>query len=137
MDKMIKDIYNISLDLKSIPDDNKDSMTEWYFDLINKTYDQLNIFDVTRMLIQKIFLELAIPRAIAFITNDPFCGQRYEGELLEVLSWTEISYLEGYKDSLLKVLTEAAKKNKYYEWFCEDEREEFNQNIETFLHKLL
>ncbi|MBD5480410.1 MAG: hypothetical protein HDR14_14180 [Lachnospiraceae bacterium] len=35
-----------------------------------------------------------MPRAIAFITNDPFCGQRYEGKLLEVLSWTDISYLE-------------------------------------------
>lgn len=46
------------------------------------------------MVIQKIFLELAILRAIAFITDDLFCGQRYEGE-------------------------------------------EFNQNIETFPHKLL
>ncbi|MBD5480413.1 MAG: hypothetical protein HDR14_14195 [Lachnospiraceae bacterium] len=55
MNRIIKEIYNISFDLKSIPDDYKDSMAGGYSDLLNKTYEQLIIFDVMRMIIQKNF----------------------------------------------------------------------------------
>lgn len=137
MGKKIKEVYNISSGITNIPEDNVYSIEKWYSELLNKTYEQLNIFDVTRMLIQKIFLELAVPKAIALIERDPFCGQRYEGELLEVLSWLDIVYIEDYKDVLVKILMEASEKNKHYEWFFEDEREEFNQTIKEFLHRIL
>lgn len=137
MEKIIKEMYHISSDITNTSDDEKYPIEKWYSDLLNKTYDQLNIFDVTRMLIQKIFLELAVPRAIAFIERDPFCGQRYEGELLEVLSWLDIVFIKDYKDVLIKILMEASEKNKHYDWFFEDEREEFDQTIKEFLHRIL
>ena len=49
-------------------------------------------------------MELAVPRTISFIERDPFCGQSYEGELLEVLSWLDIVYIEDYRDMLVKIL---------------------------------
>ena len=78
-----------------------------------------------------------MPRTIEFIERNPFCGQRYEGELLEVLSWQDIEYIKDYKDALVKILTEAAEKNKHHDWFFEDEREEFDQIIKEFLQKIL
>ena len=83
--KKIKDIYVISFDLMNVPEKDRCEMHEWFDKVLNKTYDELDLFDVTRMLIQKMFLEVAILKAEEYVKNDPFCGQRYDGELLELL----------------------------------------------------
>ncbi len=84
-DRKIKEIYNIEFDLNHVPKKDRCPMHDWYNNLINKTYRQIDLFDVTRMIIQKTFLELAVCKSISFIRDNPFCGQRYEGELLELL----------------------------------------------------
>lgn len=136
MEKKIKDIYNISFNIADISDEDRCSMHEWYANLINKTYNQLNLFDVTRMLIQKIFLDFAILKSIQLIEDNSFCGQRYEGELMELLSKLDMVYLENYKSDIQKILSKALIKNKTYEWLCEEERDEFLKLITSFQIKL-
>lgn len=135
-DKLIKDIYNITFDLSDIPEENKCEMNEWYYKLINKSYEQLDLFDVTRMIIQKLFLELAINKAKIFIAENPFCGERYEGELLELLFEVDDMYLKKHRAFLSKILKKAFEENKTYEWLCEEEREEFNDLILKFTSKI-
>lgn len=137
MENKIKDIYNISFDMTDISSEDRCPMHDWYNALINKTYSQLDLFDVTRMLIQKTFLELAVSRAIKFVEDNPFCGQRYEGELMELLSKLDLAYFDNYKDDVQKILSKALMENKTYEWLCEEEREEFSQLINSFQMKLL
>lgn len=136
VEKKIKDIYNISFDLADISKEDRCSMHDWYNNLIDKTFNQLDLFDVTRMLIQKMFLELAALKAISFIKENPFCGQRYESELLELLCKLDGCYLKKYTVELEEILRDALIKNKEYDWLCEDERKEFSDLICSFLKKL-
>lgn len=135
MESKIKDIYNISFHASNISEADC-SMDDWYNDLINKTYNQLNLFDVTRMIIQKMFLELAVSKAVTLISENPFCGQRYEGELLELLYKLNPCYLVRHKDTLQTTLSLALSENKTYEWLCEEEREEFRELIYSFQRKI-
>ena len=134
--KKIKELYNISFDLTDVPENEKYPMHDWYNDLINKTYNQINILDVTRMLIQKVFMELAVSKAIYFIEENSFCGQRYEGELLELLNKLDVNYLREYKLVLNEILLKALDKNRIYEWLCEDERIEFSELLKAFAKKV-
>ena len=136
MENKIKDIYNISFNIDNISNENKWPMHDWYNNLINKSYNQLNLFDVTRMIIQKVFLELAVSKSLEYLKQNPFCGQRYEGELMELVYKLDYVYLENYKDNLQKILSKALVKNKTYDWMCEEEREEFDELINSFQMKL-
>lgn len=132
----IKDIYNISFDITDISTEDRCPMHDWYNDLINKTYNQLDLFDVTRMLIQKIFLKMALTKSIDFLEENPFIGQRYEGELMELLYKQKMSHLKPYEKSIQSILSNALVKNKTYDWLCEEEREEFSNLIDLFQIKL-
>ena len=132
----IKDIYNITFDITDISTEDRCQMHDWYNSLINKTYNQLDLFDVTRMLIQKIFLEMALKKSIAFLEENPFIGQRYEGELMELLYKQKISHLEPYEKNIQNILSNALVRNKTYDWLCEEEREEFSNLIDSFQIKL-
>lgn len=72
-----------------------------------------------------------------FLENNPFCGQRYEGELMELLSKMDMIYLDKYKDNIQHILSKALIENKTYEWICEEEREEFGEVINSFQIKLV
>lgn len=134
--KKIKDIYNISFKISDVSKEDRCPMQDWYSNLINKNFHQLDLFDVTRMLIQKMFLELAVLKAISFIRENPFCGQRYESELLELLSKLDRCYLKKYTFELEEILRDAKLKNKEYDWLCKDERKEFSDMISNFFKKL-
>jgi len=136
VEKTIREIYNISFNITDIPNENRCSMNDWYENLINKTYNQLDLFDVTRMIIQKIFLEMAVSKSVKYINENPFCGQRYEGELIELLFKLDLVHIETYKEDIFQILKKALVKNKTYDWLCEDERMEFSELINSFQKKL-
>lgn len=136
MERKIKDIYNISFNIEDVSNEDMCPMHDWYNNLINKTINQLDLFDVTRMIIQKILLDLAVSKSIGFIEKNPFCGQRYEGELLELLFKLDMTYLNDYKDILSKIISQAFVENKSYDWLCEDERVEFSDLLKSFKMKI-
>lgn len=137
MGDKIKEICNVSFNIVDVPKEDRCPMHDWYDALINKTYSQLDLFDVTGMVIQKMFLELAISKSIIFIKDNPFCGQRYEGELMEILSKLDVVYLTYYKDYIQEILSKALVENETYEWLCEEERKKFSKLINAFQKKLI
>lgn len=136
LEKKIKEMYNDLFCIEDILKADRFPMNEWYNELINKNYHQLDLVDVTRMLIQKIYLELAVKKSISLISENPFCGQRYEGELLELLSRLDKSYLNIYKDTIIQILSNALDENKTYDWLREEERIEFEDIVNLFKQKL-
>ncbi len=132
----IKDIYNISFDITDISIEDRCPIHDWYNNLLNKTYNQLDIFDVTRMLIQKVFLKMALTKSIDLLEENPFAGQRFEGELMELLYKQKASDLKPYNKIITKILLNALAKNRTYDWLCEEEREEFSNLIYSFQIKL-
>ena len=136
MENKIRDMYNITFSVADIPSGDRSILHEWYSSVIEKTYDQLNVADVTRMLIQKMFLDLAVPKAIELMEENPFCGQRYDGELLELLFNLDANYLEAYKYEVKKVLSETLDRIDSHEWWYQGEQDEFLELIKSFQRKL-
>ena len=46
VEKKVKYIYNISFDLADISKEDRCPMHDWYNNLIDKTFNQLDLFDV-------------------------------------------------------------------------------------------
>lgn len=64
------------------------ALDRWFQQLIQKRVSELTILDISRMLRQNIFLDIAIPMARQWLNNDPNAGEMYEGQLAELLRKT-------------------------------------------------
>lgn len=63
---------------------------------------------------------MTVLKAISFIKEDPFCEQRYEGELLGLVYKLDVCHYKKYKTEIKQIL----------------EREEFSNLILSFLKKI-
>lgn len=96
MDK-IKDIYKCN---KVDENANSSSLVKWYNNVIEKTYNELDIDDVLRMLRQKLFMDIAVKKSLTMLNNDIFIGEYYDGELLEHILKTDKNYLKDNIDDI-------------------------------------
>lgn len=128
-DRKIKDIYGCDY----IQDNGElYPLQKWYNQIIDKKVSDISVADVLRMMRQNEFMELAISKAITFLRDNPFEGEKYEGELLEKVSNIEKYLIMDYLDDLRTILLQAQKENKVYKWLIEKEREEFQELINNF-----
>ena len=93
MSQTIKEIY--SLNPNNQNDEPEYALDKWYDSLINKTADEIDLEDVSRMLSQNVFIDLGIKRAMEILSEDPIAGVFYDGQLLELLSAVD---LDDFKD---------------------------------------
>lgn len=96
MDK-IKNKYNCE---KIREDENSSSLVKWYNNVIEKTYSELNVGDVLRMLRQNLFVDMAVKKSLVMLNNDIFIGEYYDGELLEHILKTDKNYLKDNIDDI-------------------------------------
>lgn len=96
MDK-IKNKYNCE---KIKEDENSSSLVKWYNNVIEKTYNELNVGDVLRMLRQNLFIDMAVKKSLVMLNNDIFIGEYYDGELLEHILKTDKNYLKDNIDDI-------------------------------------
>ena len=82
---MMKDpIYKIkNININKL--DKISPLDNWFYQLIVKSEDELNILDISRMLRQKIYPDIAISKAWNILHCNPFAGEMYDGQLLELL----------------------------------------------------
>ena len=111
-------------------------LQKWYNQLINKKVSEIEVSDVLRMIRQNEFIDIAIPKAVRFLKENPFAGEMYEGELLEKMSKLERSAFKQYTQEIREVLRVALINNKTYEWMDEEERKDFEEVIGDFLNKV-
>lgn len=96
MDK-IKDIYKCEKVDENV---NFSSLVKWYNNVIEKTYNELDIDDVLRMLRQNLFVDMAVKKSLVMLNNDIFIGEYYDGELLEHILKTDKNYLKDNIDDI-------------------------------------
>lgn len=132
-EKKIKDIYGCNY---VVPDGELYPLQKWYNQLLDKTVSEIDICDVSRMIRQKKFIDLAILKAINFLQKNLFVGEMYEGEILEKLSELESPVLAVYSDDLRDILSHSLEKSKDHEWLCKEEKEEFEKIVKNFFEKL-
>ena len=81
MDTKLKEILHIS---EPVEEDNS-PLGIWYKNVLNKDVREVTLGDYGKMLRQKVLLEFALPCVLGILTTNPFEGEMYDGELLELL----------------------------------------------------
>lgn len=132
-DREIKDIYMckpIEVDGELYP------LQKWYNQLIDKKFIELEVSDITRMIRQKEFMDMAILKAIEYLKENPFIGEMYDGELLEKIFGINVDVLTNYTEEIKNILSNAIEKNNEYPWLEDEERIEFADKIKEFKNKI-
>lgn len=133
MNQTIKEIY--SLNQNNQEAETEYALDKWYARLINKTADEIDLEDVSRMLSQNVFIDLGIEKAMEILSEDPIAGVFYDGQLLELLSAVD---LDNVKDlSQLKLLLQKINNNlSNLDWSSEEDQIEYNELLTNFLNKI-
>ncbi|MEX3620632.1 contact-dependent growth inhibition system immunity protein [Paenibacillus glucanolyticus] len=133
MNQTIKEIY--SLNQNNQEAETEYALDKWYARLINKTADEIDLEDVSRMLSQNVFIDLGIEKAMEILSEDPIAGVFYDGQLLELLSAVD---LDNVKDLFqLKLLLQKINNNlSNLDWSSEEDQIEYNELLTNFLNKI-
>lgn len=122
MDLPIYKIKGVNLDLVK----KESPLDKWYYIMIQKFVDELSLLDISRMLRQNIFLDIAIPISWKKLVENPFCGELYDGQLLELIvrvtkqnpGIKHTHFFEQFESDIVK-------KIEAYEWNTGEEKEEY------------
>lgn len=132
-ERKIKEIYDCQY---IVADEKLYPLQKWYNQLIDKDINEITIADVSRMMRQKIFVNLAMVKAIEFLQENIFAGELYDGEILDKISELDISFIMPYINDLEKILEIASEESVLHEWSYNGEIEEFKKVIELLLRKI-
>ena len=133
MSRKLREIYKYDL----IEDEGMEFMAdEWFNTIMDKTKDQLSLADVSRMLRQKICSRIAIKRAIEMLSDDPFIGEMFEGQLMFNLYKGKEKYLRLFYPQMSGVLEKAEILAKCHHFNSEDEKQEYLTVITKFAQKI-
>lgn len=127
------DIYCIDYN-SQLGKSNSVALEQWYGRSLNKKVDDLNLEDVSRMLGQRVFLELGIEKAMEILSDDPLAGEMYDGHLLELLYGIELG---DYQDlEQLKLLLQHIHAIlPQFEWTHREEQKEYADLVQRFIAK--
>lgn len=131
--RKIKDIYGYTY---IVSDEKLYPLQKWYNQLIDKSISEITLSDVLRMIRQKIFVDLAMSKALLFLHENVFAGNAYDGELLDHLATMDAAFLTPYANALKDVLLEALENCKTHEWAYDGEKEEFEEILHLLSEKI-
>lgn len=133
MSQTIKEIYSLNQNNQNAEPEY--ALGTWYARLINKTADEIDLEDVSRMLSQNVFIDLGIKKAMEILSGDPIAGVFYVGQLLELLSAVD---LDDFKDlSQLKLILQKINNNlSNLDWGSEEDQIEYKELLTNFLNKI-
>ena len=124
--------------LKYYQGDFQSSLTIWYNKVIDKSVEDLDICDVTRMIRQNILLDVAINRAIELFLANPFNGEMQEGDLLKLLVDHKTIVLKNNKvRQLLTIINKVENRIEEYDWINNSDKIQFKKNLVILKQTLL
>lgn len=115
-------IYKLKgIELKELK--RESPLDEWFYDMVQKNMDMLTIGDISHMLRQEIYLDIAIPLACQQLLNNPLCGEMYNGQMLELLirvfinnpNYKKVDFYVAFEEKIQRV-------HGTYNWDNEYER---------------
>jgi len=134
--KSLKELYNLDYDRSGF----NSGLILWYNDVIDKSYEQLDARDVSKMLRQNFsdsLNNLAKKRMIDLFIENPYDGEFSDGDLLETIVSCNVTPNDSHKLRELKKVLEAVKTEcfeypGYEDWYDDEERDKYLKNIEIF-----
>lgn len=123
--RKIKDIF----DCAEIISEELFPLQKWYNQLIGKTFQEITVADVLKMIRQNQFISLAVSKALVLLEDNVFAGEAYDGEILEKLSALDSAILSPYSVELNNIIEIALEKSLIHEWSYDEEEKEIIQKI--------
>ena len=123
MEQRIREIYNCE------KIEGNDPLVQWYNAVIEKRVDELTISDVARCIRQNIFIESAYEVLLAYLLQNPYEGDVYEGELMDKAGKVDKNIIIKYKETILEIINIAQEFIKTYDWICEEDKEEYTDAV--------
>ena len=130
MEKTLKDIYNYDF-----IDNPETSLLKDINHILNKKPSELDIHDICVLIRQEMFLDIAVPKAIEIIKENPSAGDYYNYCLLVNLSKISVS-LSTYKESLIKMIEILDRNLSIIEFEVDSEKEDYLESIENLKKKI-
>ena len=122
--KTLGELYGLEKDVNPVL---VTSLVEWYNRLVDKTVDELDIYDVTRMVRQNTLIEVAVFRAVDLFCSDPFAGEVSDGDLACFLvKHADIVRKSPHFETLKKVVKEVQATYQEFDWDMEEDREQYS-----------
>lgn len=121
MKTKIKEIYN----LKELSN-AEDTLVLWYNKLLNKNVEEITVFDIGRMIRQKVLVELALEKAINVLIENPFAGES-NGDVLEHVLLLDETMLSSYKNEIKKIIKKAEVNANSVAWWYPEEKDEYRE----------
>lgn len=94
----------------------------WFYEMIQKKESELTLLDLSRLLRQDIYFDTVIPLAWKNTLTTPFCGEMYEGQLVELLIRASENNPEKkrivFMGFLRKILRRKLKQMRVFAWLC-------------------
>jgi len=129
----LKEVHNLIYDESGFDS----GLIRWYNQLIDKSYDDLNVVDVSKMIRQDVLKDIAAKRSIDLFFEDPYNGEYDDGGLLNMLASLNIEQINDVDFSKLKILLRDLNQSySEFEWSAEETKTQFKENIRVLLDKL-
>ena len=122
-----KKIYRIkNIDIEEL--ELNSPLDKWFISLVNKQIEELSVLDISRMLRQEIFLDIAMPVTFERLLENPFEGEMYEGQLLELYIRCLSKYLVyEEREKYIYLCTIASKNIDLYDWADEYSKQAYKK----------
>lgn len=119
---MSQEIYKIKeVQLSQLKSDSP--LEIWFCKMVQKTINELSLLDISRMLRQKIYLDIAVPLAWKKLLENPFCGELYEGQMLEILTRVLNDSVQEKDDASYNIFIAGIKeKIERHEWESNEDK---------------
>ncbi|MFA0814265.1 MAG: contact-dependent growth inhibition system immunity protein [Anaerofustis sp.] len=127
----LKEIYHLQYDESGFGS----NLVNWYNQLLDKTYEDLTLSDVTRMIRQNIIKDVAIEKAIELFIEYPYAGEYKDGGLLDVLAHLDLSNIKLRKDFKEQIIKQE-QKYTHFDWENEEEKDTFAKNLKKMIASL-
>ncbi len=116
----LRTLYNLEYSTSPL----QSSLIVWYNKLIDKTVDELDATDVSKMFRQKILLEIAMDKALDLFIENPFAGEMLDGDLIGLIVSFDRNIFRSYKkiDFLLQKIRELESGQLAFDWIDESFR---------------
>ncbi|MCR6096145.1 hypothetical protein HXA31_07935 [Salipaludibacillus agaradhaerens] len=111
-------------------------LDEWYNTLINKDVNEIDVFDLCKMIRQNILIDLAVNKATEVLRTNPLEGDVYDGQLIKLLYSIDYKEIKEHTNSLQKILQKVKQTIEIDDFMCEEDYNEYMDLVDNFIVKL-
>ena len=129
----LRSIYGLSYDNSNF----NSGLVNWYNRMIDKSLDELDVVDISKMLRQNILKEVALEKAVDLFIADPYSGEFDDGGLLDIIvSQNHIIDDKNKAKELKELLSKLELEYLDFDWSSENLKNQYCMNVKKLMSAL-